>query len=110
MTSPQPNPTRRRRLGLRAVRRINAQRVERGITLAQVAAEAATTAKTRTCSIPTASKALSGDEPNANVLDATRRLIAAHDATRENPAAAELTKSAPRDRFNGHGALTTTTR
>lgn len=75
MKSPQPNPTRRRRIGRRALAQLNGQRIAQGITLAKVAAEAAKTAKTGTCSIPTVSKALSGDEPNANVVDTLRRML-----------------------------------
>jgi hypothetical protein len=62
---------------------LNARRVARGITLAMVATEAATTAKTGTCSIPTASRALSGDEPNANVVNALKRLLDAAPAVEQ---------------------------
>ena len=68
MSLTQPNAT---------LSRLDARRKRHGITLAMIAIEAAKTSKTKTCSIPTVSAALSGDEKNANVIEATKRLVAA---------------------------------
>lgn len=60
----------------RALARLDAERKAAELTLEAIAVEAAKTAKTKTCSIPTVSKALSGDSKNANVVATVRRLLA----------------------------------
>jgi hypothetical protein len=87
MKQTKPNSTRRPRPAP-AVAALNAARRARGITLAQIAAEAGKTARargdldepSRPLNKSTVSLVFSGISKSQNVLDATRRLIAAHDA------------------------------